>query len=736
MKTLKGAMGQLQVRSSLENAIRVLEVFSTKSRLSFDRMLATRILDEAERAIPGEDSQAWFRRLVEVGESLNLRTSSIDCSLNDVLALVRQGIPVATGVSTPDGRLQWFLLVEAKVWRVKLAAMEPTQRDRWVWISSLQRSLGLESRSATTRWVIGEPALGCAHDPEPHRHDSGPGAHQPIAPPLAWERLIKLLQPERGDIGAIIVFSLVVGLLTLATPIAVEALVNTVAFGRYLQPVVVLALLLFTFLGFAALIRALLAYIVEIVQRRLFVRVVADLAYRLPRVQQTAVDHYYGPTLVNHFFDVVTVQKVASMLLLDGIAIALQTLIGMLVLAFYHPFLLGFDLMLLALMAFAIFVLGRGAIRSSIDESKAKYALAGWLEELLRFPTVFKLHGGSQFGLDRADHLAIDWLQARRSHFRIVFRQILFAFGLQAVAATTLLGLGGWLVIRGQLTLGQLVAAELIVMLIVSSFAKIGKHMENFYDLMAAMEKLGKLFDLPIEPHDKLFHLRGGFPARVAVRQVSYRYDHEEVLRDVDFEIEPGEVVALVGPPGSGKSTLVDILCGLRQPLHGHVELDGIDLRELRPDSLREHMALTRLPEIFQGTIDENVHLNRPNISALDVRRAISAVGLLDEILKLPDGLNTWVQTQGAPLTTIQAVRLMLARAIVDRPRLLLIDGTLDLLPDGLIATVMSSLHEPNGPWTVLIVTGRQRVMDACDRVIRLEQADAAADEHAVTSRA
>ena len=441
------------------------------------------------------------------------------------------------------------------------------------------------------------------------------------------------------------------------------------------------------------MIRALLAYVVEVIQRRLFIRVVEDLAYRLPRVQQTSFDNLNGPELLNRFFEVVTVQKVVASLLLDGIAIVLQTVIGMLVLAFYHPFLLGFDIVLLLLIAFVIFVLGRGAVRTSLTESRAKYAVAAWLQELARHPTAIKLHSGAQFGLDRADQLAIRWLDARREHFSVVLRQTLFALGLQAVAATVLLGLGGWLVIQGQLTLGQLVAAELIVMLIVGSFAKLGKHMESFYDLLTSVDKLGHLFDLPIEAHDKLFHLRDRSPARVAVRQVNYQYGSRQVLRDVSLEIQPGESVALVGPAGCGKSTLLDLLCGLRQPASGHIELDGIDLRELRPDSLREHIGLARGVEIFHGTIDENVHFNRPNVSTLDVREAVHAVNLLDDVLRLPEGLNTELQTHGAPLSSSQALRLMLARAMVERPRLLLIDGTLDALPDDALGGVLSTVH-------------------------------------------
>ena len=272
----------------------------------------------------------------------------------------------------------------------------------------------------------------------------------------------------------------------------------------------------------------------------------------------------------------------------------------------------------------------------------------------------------------------------------------------------------------GELTLGQLVAAELIVMIIVGSFAKLGKHMESFYDLLASVDKLGHLFDLPTEAHDKLFHLHDGTPASVKVHDLTFKYDTQPIVEKLNFELAPGESVALVGAAGAGKSTLVDLLCGLRQPTSGHVELDGVDFRELRPDSLREHLSVARAIEIFRGSIDENVHLNRPHISALDVRESLDSVGLLDELLTLPNGLNTTLQTNGAPLSTSQASRLMLARAIVGRPRLLLIDGTLDPLPDGTLSDVLESLIKDDPPWTLLITTGRRVVMDACSRVVAL----------------
>ena len=704
-----------------DDVLRILEEFSTAADVRFDRILAMRALGEAERAIPGDDLVTWARRLVEVGESLDLRVQLLVFSLQEALACVRKGIPVATRIEAQDGSFHCVLICEARGRRVRLSRLDADSSDEWVSIRHCRRLLQAQSPDDSRVWVVGQAALAYEAADGGSEHVHG-GSHHDLSP---IRRYWKLMLPERSDLWVILVFAVMDGVLMLASPIAVETLVSTVAFGRYLQPIVVLAVALLIFLTFAAALQALSTYVAEIIQRRLFVRVVADLAYRLPRVRGAALDEAHGPELVNRFFEIAAVQKVTGSLLLDAVSIILRTFVGMAVLAFYHPFLLGFDLVLLAMIAFITFVLGRGAIKTAVGESRAKFSVGEWMQELIRHPGAFKLHGGQQFALNRADQLTVDYLDARKRHFRIVIRQQVFALGLQAFAFTALLGLGGWLVIQGELTLGQLVASELIVTVIVGSFTKMQKHLESFYDLMASMDKLGHLFDLPVERHDKLFHLRSEVAAAVAMRQVSYHYgthgDHgQQALHDVTWNLKPLECVALAGPPGSGKSTLIDLISGVRTPVSGHLELDGIDLRELRPDSLREHLAVVRGIEIFHGTIDENVHLNRPSISAGDVRKALSAVGLTDEVLRLPNGLNAVLQTNGAPLSTTQALRLMVARAIVTRPRLLLVDGLLDALPDPMLQQLLPNLMGRNRPWTTLIATGRQMIIDRCDRVVTL----------------
>ncbi|MBA4187541.1 MAG: ABC transporter ATP-binding protein [Planctomycetaceae bacterium] len=537
------------------------------------------------------------------------------------------------------------------------------------------------------------------------------------SPPRPFERLQHLLQPERRDIIAVVVFAMAVALLSLATPIAVETLVNTVAFGILLWPVVVIAAILLSCLGLAAAIRAMQVYVVECIQRRLFVRVVADYAHRLPRLRLEAFDQRFGPELANRFFDIINLQKSLAFLLLDGVAILVAVPVGMVVLAFYHPFLLGFDILLILMIGFVLFVLGWGGVRTSIQESHAKYDVAAWLEELLHNPRAFKFAGGQHLALERADQLASEYVAARRQHFRIVWRQTVFALGLQVVASTALLGIGGYLVINRQLTLGQLVASELIVTLVVASVAKLGKYSETYYDLLAGAEKLGLVTDLPLERQRGETLPVGGVGMAVRVQGVDH-VSRRSLPTPHDWQLTPGERVAVVGPPGSGKTTLFEMLCGLRVPSSGVVELDGIDLSGLSLDAMREQIAFVERSELFSGTIMENVRLGRHYLSPADVREALRVVGLLSIVHSLPNGLETPLIPTGGPLSASQSLRLSLARALVGKPRLLILDGVLDALDLRECPDLLPRLFDRSAPWTLLITSTNPAVVGMCDRII------------------
>ena len=541
-----------------------------------------------------------------------------------------------------------------------------------------------------------------------------------------WQQYLRLLGPEAADLRTIVVYGAASAVLTLAVPLTVDALISNITFGTLLTPLVVLVSILMGCLVMQAVLRALQAWIAEVIERRIFVRVVSDLSWRLPRVDIRSFDRRHGPEMVNRFFDTITLQKSSSKLFLTLTNIVLTTGVGLTVLSFYHPFLLGFAIALLVAITILLFVFGIGGVRTAVDESIAKYEVAAWLQELARNTTAFCTKGGADFAKQRAEHLVDEYITARRKHYRILFRQICSSFGLQILASTAVLAIGGWLVIDQQLTVGQLIASELIVTAVVSNITKLGSVLDSWYDVCAASDKLGHLIDLPLERQngDALAPSEQG----VALHMESVRCAIDPgtalaALHDLTLTVAAGERVALTGAAGGDSSLLLDVLFGLREPVSGHVTVDGLDLRQLRLDQTRDAFALVHGTEIVDGTILDNLRFGRADVSPNAVRNALQEVALWDDVMSLPKGLETTLTTGGGPLTASQATRLMLARAILGEPRLLLLDGPLDALTPAVRRKVLPSLFDKRHRWTVLIATNVADVIAACDRVFDCESA-------------
>ncbi len=641
-----------------------------------------------------EDEDAWYRPLAESAEAIGLRARPWSGTPREAVARARDDLPLATMVARPGMSGTWLVLGGRL--RGRATVWEPDVEDVRVRMTAavLARRLGVKPDEPVA-WFLFEPIAPATDLLGP----SGAGL-------TAVGRLWHLMQAERRDIGVVVVYSLGVGVLGLATPVFVQVFVNTVAFGALALPILFLVLSLFLCLAFAAVLRAMNWYMVEMLQRRLFVRMAEDLAWRLPRVKASAFDKKSGPEVVNHFFDVLTLQKAANGLLLDGLSAAMQALVGLVLLAIYHPALLGFDVLLVGGILLLFFGLGRRGPETAIKLSKKKYLVAGWLEQISAQPTLFKHPGAARLALDRADDLAHAYLDARESHFTVFFRQYVGTLGLQAIAAASLLGLGGLLVVNGQLSLGQLVAAELVVAAVLAAYGKFAEKLETVYGLLAGLDKLGVLVDLPLERGTGATPRSAPWPAELSLGSVSFGFaGAPPVLTGVDLDLAPGDKAVVVGADGSGKSVLADLVYGLRFPTAGRVTLDGADLRSLRPEAVRDVAALVRDPEFFGGTIAENLMVGRPRPDAGWQERVLAAVGLTEVLDALPLGLETPLNANGGPLSASQLTRLALARAMISRPRLLVVDRALDAIPGAAREAVLELLLAPNAPWTLLVLT-------------------------------
>ncbi|MCH9699349.1 MAG: ATP-binding cassette domain-containing protein [Gammaproteobacteria bacterium] len=544
--------------------------------------------------------------------------------------------------------------------------------------------------------------------------------HTEHLPPL--KRLYSIMKLEKQDLWRVLLLALASGLLSLATPAAVQSLVNTVALGGLLQPLLILSFMLFVFLIFFGMVTILQSYLMELIQRRLFLRMTADIANRLPRVTWRVANSSNGVERINRFFDVLTLQKSGAFLLLEGLAIVLQAAIGLLVLAAYHPYLMLFDLLIIIWLSVVIFFFGRHGVETAIKESYAKYAVVEWLETLAANNLMVRFAGGTDLARERANKLAFDYLGTRSRHYRILLRQHIGLNLLYAVASTVLLSIGGYLVMEGQLSLGQLVAAEIIVSGVLFSFSKFKKQLENYYDLLAGVDKLGHLLDLPMETRvGDVVDLSN--PVSVSVKDVNFAITRDApVFEGLSFEIAPAEKVAVLSPLGGGKTSLVQLLCALHQPHSGRIEINGASLVELEPAMLRSQIGLAEHIELLNDTIIKNVNLGRPDISVTAIRDVLTAVNLMPAISKLDNGLNTVLSHDGIPLTTIQLEQLMLARATVARPGLLIVDGLLDHWPESITRPVLEYLLAEDAPWTLLLMTESLALAQRCQRQIQLPE--------------
>ncbi|MBS1721110.1 MAG: ATP-binding cassette domain-containing protein [Armatimonadetes bacterium] len=539
-------------------------------------------------------------------------------------------------------------------------------------------------------------------------------------------RFWRLLRVEKGDLWTILVYTAIIGILSLAMPLATQALVNTIASGFLIQPIFTLTLMAGAALLGAGLLQIGQLGVVERLQQRVFAVTSLKMARRLTTVKLNALQGTYTPELVNRFFDVLTIQKSLAKLLLDGYTSLLTALVGMLILGFYSPLLLLLDFVILFALVLLTVGLGWNGLRTSIYESKKKYAVADWLEDLARCGRSLKMHGDKFWLVRRADKLSADYLDARESHFRVYRRQAAGVVLFDAFATASVLAMGGWLVINGQLTLGQLVAAQIVVASVLKSVEKLVMQSDQFFDLLTGLDKVGHVTDLDEERQGgiELADPQDGKGIQLDLRGVRFSYDGGKnfILDGVTMTIQPGENVSLVGKSGAGKSTLVSLVCGLEEASHGTILIDNVEIREIDLDSLRQHIALVGYEnELFDGTIEENIVCGRSWITREDLRWALDVAHLTEDLDLLPAGTATTVVSGGVNLSRGQVQRILIARAVAGRPRLLILDEAITGIDENVTELILDDLFDPNHGWSILDISHMSDVVMRSDRILLLQ---------------
>ncbi len=539
-----------------------------------------------------------------------------------------------------------------------------------------------------------------------------------------WQRLLRLLRLDKRDVFQVFYYAIFAGVVNLSLPLGIQAIINLIQGAQISTSWIVLVVLVTLGVAFGGVLQLMQIRIIENLQQKIFTRSSFEFAYRFPKIKMSQLVNYYPPELANRFFDTLTVQKGLSKILIDFPAALLQIIFGLLLLSFYHPFFIIYGILLLILIYIVFKFTAQKGLDTSLDESKSKYMVAHWLQEVARSIVSFKLSGNTSHALDKNDTLVAKYLDARESHFKILVLQFIQMIGFKVLVTAGLLLIGGLLVLNQEMNIGQFVAAEIIILLVISSVEKLITGLETIYDLLTSLEKLGQVVDKGLEPQEgeKPFKENEGFS--IQLEEVSYKVPDREkkIIDKVSLTITPTCAILLNGDSGSGKSTLLRIIAGILVPDSGGIFINNVSLKGVNLNYYRSHIGQS-LPEEspFEGTILNNITFGDKNIPQDQIYWAIEKVGLTQFVKEQPQGLQTVLYPEGKQIPSTIAKKIVLARSIVSKPKLLILKDPLDQFKEEEAKEIMSFLSDPSNDWALLVVSANMRWADKCTRIITME---------------
>ncbi len=532
-----------------------------------------------------------------------------------------------------------------------------------------------------------------------------------------------LIKVDQKEIRNIYVYAVFAGLLSLTLPVGIQAIINLIQGGDVSTSLVVL--ILFVVLGVIAtgILQIAQLKITEHLQQKIFTRAAFEFAYRTLRFKQEILNKYYAPELMNRFFDITMIQKVLPKVLIDFSTASIRIIFGLILLSLYHPFFIAYSILLIILVYFIFKFTYQKGLETSLRESKSKYNLVHWLQEVARTNISFKLAGFTNLPLEKVDKYSASYIKAREDHFKILVTQYALLITFKVLIAAGLLIAGSFFVIDQRMNIGQFVAAELIILMILGAVEKLILSLENVYDLLTSLEKVGQVTDIPIESNKGIdisesINTKG---ITVELKNVTFQYPENPkiILNDVSIVIKPNEHIMVTGDLDSGKTSLLFILSGLYSINRGSILYNDMPLINLNLPKLRSFIGECLMDELlFDGTILENITLGREKATLENVQWAIENLGLTDYIKSLPNGILTEIRSEGKFLPNSVFDKIILARAVADKPKLLLIKDAFYSFNKDEGESIMNFITDKANGWTLVAVSKDERLKSKVDRIL------------------
>lgn len=536
-------------------------------------------------------------------------------------------------------------------------------------------------------------------------------------------RILNLVKLERKEITSVYFYAILKGLIQLSLPLGVQTIIGFVLGASMRASLIVLIALVVAGVLAAGIMKVNQMKIIEKIQQKIFVRYSFAFAQHIPKLDLKKADSFYLPELVNRFFDIPVLQKSLSKILLDIPTATIQILFGLLLLSFYHPAFILFGFILIVLLWLILRYTGHRGLQTSIEESNYKYKVAAWLEEMARVIKSLKLAKSTSLHLQKTDEQVTNYLDARNSHFRILLLQYNVLVIFKTVITAAMLIVGTLLLVNQQLNIGQFIAAEIIILLVLNSVEKLIMNLGSVYDTLTSVEKISNLTDKPVEDDGTVLLSEKNKGLGLEMKNLSFGYDDEnEILQDINLQINAGEKVCIRGKDSSGKSTLLRLMAGAYTGFKGSFLLDGLPVANYNLASIRSQMGvLLNQQDIFYGSLRENILMGNTSISMDTVIEFAGKTGLNDFINTLKDGYDTILDPTGKRLPRNITYKILLLRALVGNPRLLLLEEPWTNFENGYRNRLMQLLNEMKNT-TLLVVTNDESFARQCDKIITIEK--------------
>lgn len=539
----------------------------------------------------------------------------------------------------------------------------------------------------------------------------------------AAKKFFEILKFDRRDIYAIYFFAILGGLISLSLPLGIQYIISFVQANTISISIVVLISIVLISVFINGLLQIRQMEIIEKIEQKIFVRYALEFADRIPKLDVEKLDHYHLPELVNRFFDTTALIKSIEKILLDIPAAIIQIFFGLVLLSFYHPVFIAFGALLVIVLSVIIKFTSPQGFETSLIASDYKYNIAAWFQEMAAEIKTFKYAKKTNIHIKKADEDVNGYLIARTNHFRILVMQYWSFISFKIIIITTMLIVGSILLVNQQINIGQFIASDIVIILIINSIEKLIQSLDKVYDTLTSVEKLSKVVHAPIENEGSMLLPNNNVGVQITLNQVNFTYpDGKIALNDIHVNIPAGSLVQLCGASGSGKSSFLRLLTGAFNHYTGNILIDGMPINNFQLADLRAKTGiLFGRQDVFKGTLLENITMGNEAIAVQDVLKLAEQINFLSYINELPMGLYTPIDPVGKRLSQKIKKEILLMRALIGDARLILLEDPCAHKSEQQMLALLEFLRKKKSNATIIITTETPVVKHLFDMFIQLD---------------